>query len=55
MRGGKNTLWEGGTRVVAVARGAGVGAALRGTVSHAPVTLTLILTLTLTLILTLTR
>ena len=37
MRGGKNTLWEGGTRVVAVARGAGVGAALRGTVSHAPV------------------
>ena len=37
MRGGKNTLWEGGTRVLAVARGAGVGAALRGTVSHAPV------------------
>ena len=37
MRGGKNTLWEGGTRVLAVARGAGVGAALRGTVSHAPI------------------
>ena len=34
MRGGKNTLWEGGTRVVALVRGAGVGAALRGTVSH---------------------
>ena len=37
MRGGKNTLWEGGTRVVGVVRGAGVGAALRGTVSYAPI------------------
>jgi hypothetical protein len=44
MRGGKNTLWEGGTRVVALVRGAGVGAALRGTVSHG-LALTLALTL----------
>jgi arylsulfatase A-like enzyme len=35
LRGGKNTLWEGGTRAVAVASGFGVGAHLRGTRSHA--------------------
>ena len=33
MRGGKNTLWEGGTRVVAAVRGPSIGAALVGTVS----------------------
>ena len=37
MRGGKNTLWEGGTRVVGVVRGAGVGPSLRGTTSRAPI------------------
>lgn len=36
MRGGKNTLWEGGTRVVGLVRGAGVDASLAGTVSRAP-------------------
>lgn len=36
MRGGKNTLWEGGTRVVGLVRGAGVAPSLRGTVSRAP-------------------
>jgi arylsulfatase A-like enzyme len=36
MRGGKNTLWEGGTRVIGVVRGPWVGAALRGTTTFAP-------------------
>ena len=37
MRGGKNTLWEGGTRVVAAVRGAGIDASLIGTVSLTPI------------------
>lgn len=35
LRGGKNTLFEGGTRATAIARGAGVGASLRGTSTSA--------------------
>lgn len=37
MRGGKNTLWEGGTRVVAAVRGAGIHPKAVGSVSYAPV------------------
>ena len=36
MRGGKNTLWEGGTRVVAAVRGPIVGAAMVGRRDHLP-------------------
>lgn len=35
LRGGKNTLWEGGTRAVAIARGFGVPPARRGTATEA--------------------
>lgn len=34
MRGGKNTLWEGGTRVVGLVRGAGIQPSQQGTVSY---------------------
>ncbi len=40
MRGGKNTLWEGGTRVVCAVRGPWVGSDLVGTRSYAPVHVT---------------
>lgn len=40
MRGGKNTLWEGGTRVMAAMRGPAVGAPLIGTISYEQVHVT---------------
>merc|ERR1712032_123861 len=37
MRGGKNTLWEGGTRAVAAVRGPGLRHDLTGSVSYAKI------------------
>ena len=40
MRGGKNTLWEGGTRVMAAMRGPAIGPRLIGTISYRQVHVT---------------